>query len=1501
CGVCHELWPTTDSAPPDGQDFQCGRSVMEWDDPDAPMVAKFGSENGMIPGEVPQCLKDLTMVEAQMVARAHPVVKTYRKRGGQRHYEGHVISLSQDITELAMTLPWRPCTAEIPIVVVQPPDGGSWEGRQFTVSVSRVEAALAWLVAHNPAYAEVRVDIERIRDLGDGEVDVMDRFDTIPEDEEEEEEEEEGEQGEDGGRGPAEGERERDYQGEDSVRRALELLTRRGGDNSSSITYPRSEGPLREDTTPLLATMCFPTLFPDGHGDPFSGVRLRKVSVIDTLTHLMRFADMPAEGSGEAPRYRFASHRTFAYWCLNIRMRAQAKEQTRVFLSRNSEHVELPLGQVGAREIQQLVGSATRWTANVSGTDGYWLVRGGELEDAVDQLDCPSVFFTNSAADHHWRDMHRLFPQAGEEPAPGDPAAVRPLSERHRALIDNPHIADWWVWERMKIFNDVFLGADACDATWRWMRAEWQNRASLHVHGCWCAGVEPAPGLAALSRTYLRGFIERRSREAEGEGSRHADGELGVSDEEYEQAPQDIFGILGDMGFTATNPAASAENVPADEGARQRGRDELARDLRDFDWTDEQATRARYENLLNASMRHTNCGSYCLKDGRCRFGFPKERNEGFKIHAQPLVHPPTNRPEDWQVIVTPPNVSEAGVSDGYVNRHFVWQLLAWGGNVDASPIVDHGMAYMYMVKYATKGESRCREAQRLLTRLVRESGELEEGDENRLSLRQILRRVMQTCTTRRDMGAQEMMHLLMQTPSVNHDLEFVTASATAATSEVVATEAGGLRRVSDLIDGYAKRCDPATWARARDAPSGLDSMPYSEFASRYRLQRGGKIVALTSRNRVVSFRPFVSSSPRGPRYYEYCRNSLVKFRAWSGELWNGWGGEDGELATTDDPDARQRMIDTWQRAGGEQNDGDEDDGEEEDESFSEEDESFSDDGEEDNLDGIHGDGGPLREDEGFRRVWADGRDGAVVDWSNGQWAANAGKQQLAVDLVCERARVEIAFREAVARAPQGGPPPEDTRGEPLRLVMSGTAGTGKTVAIREMLRRVGQSRFLVLAPTGNAACALPGGQTIHSGLRIPVGPRRAAGADPSELSSRSLAALQSRLRLIDFILVDEFSMIGQALLGLMSVRGKQAARGRPGALCTLEGLVGGLNLILVGDPSQLPPVGEAPIWNPQPTSQGHTLEGYRVWLGLNAAVELTEVRRQEGEAQAGFRRVLSNVAEGCVTQADWEVLQPRMRGRVTAAAAATFQDAVHLYPTNDKADRRNWERLNSLQSPIARINAEHTIRGFTAASADRFRGLQPQLFLAVGARVFVNNNIWTSAGLANGAAGVVVHMHWAEGRAPPSVPDAVFVRMDNYSGPQYVDPPSVTMDGREVDLTNVVPIAPYEVVDDHPPPARRGDGQGSREPGQGPARCVRTQLPLAVAFAITIHKSQGQSLLRAVVDIGSSEKTDGQTFTALSRLRSVQGLLLEDADLDRFLRIGLTNSFEMRLRAIDRI
>lgn len=84
------------------------------------------------------------------------VMKIFHKPGGQRRFKGHVVSINQYITTLATDLPLRPLTTEIPILIIQPRNGGTWSGRQLLISVERVPPALAYLVANSPTYAGVR-------------------------------------------------------------------------------------------------------------------------------------------------------------------------------------------------------------------------------------------------------------------------------------------------------------------------------------------------------------------------------------------------------------------------------------------------------------------------------------------------------------------------------------------------------------------------------------------------------------------------------------------------------------------------------------------------------------------------------------------------------------------------------------------------------------------------------------------------------------------------------------------------------------------------------------------------------------------------------------------------------------------------------------------------------------------------------------------------------------------------------------------------------------------------------------------------------------------------------------------------------------------------------------------------------------------------------------------------------------------------------------------------
>ena len=190
-----------------------------------------------------------------------------------------------------------------------------------------------------------------------------------------------------------------------------------------------------------------------------------------------------------------------------------------------------------------------------------------------------------------------------------------------------------------------------------------------------------------------------------------------------------------------------------------------------------------------------------------------------------------------------------------------------------------------------------------------------------------------------------------------------------------------------------------------------------------------------------------------------------------------------------------------------------------------------------------------------------------------------------------------------------------------------------------------------------------------------------------------------------------------------------------------------------------------------------------------------------------------------------------------------FDEALRLFPTTSAVSEYNVTKLHSNDQPVAVIKAVHSGAGAIKASADDAGGLEPVVCLAHGARVMLTTNLWVQVGLVNGAMGTVVAICYDDaGESPPRLPVAVTVRFDSFSGPTLSD--------------GSVPITPLR-----------------RTWLSTDKTCSRLQLPLKFAWAVTIHKCQGMTLNKAVVDLGKKEFSAGLTFVACSRVRQLKDLL----------------------------
>lgn len=141
CNVCNEAWPLK-AKPKNYPDYTCSRCSR-----DKCVPKKFSSANSMIPSPVPKELQGLTQFEEMLIARVFPVMHVYTKpRGGQRAYKGHVLTLPQDVQQLADVLPR--CPKDLPVIIftVKGKDNCS---KDLIVRRKKVSDALMWLTGVN--------------------------------------------------------------------------------------------------------------------------------------------------------------------------------------------------------------------------------------------------------------------------------------------------------------------------------------------------------------------------------------------------------------------------------------------------------------------------------------------------------------------------------------------------------------------------------------------------------------------------------------------------------------------------------------------------------------------------------------------------------------------------------------------------------------------------------------------------------------------------------------------------------------------------------------------------------------------------------------------------------------------------------------------------------------------------------------------------------------------------------------------------------------------------------------------------------------------------------------------------------------------------------------------------------------------------------------------------------------------------------------------------------
>ena len=283
-------------------------------------------------------------------------------------------------------------------------------------------------------------------------------------------------------------------------------------------------------------------------------------------------------------------------------------------------------------------------------------------------------------------------------------------------------------------------------------------------------------------------------------------------------------------------------------------------------------------------------------------------------------------------------------------------------------------------------------------------------------------------------------------------------------------------------------------------------------------------------------------------------------------------------------------------------------------------------------------------------------------------------------------------------------------------------------------------------------------------------------------------------------------------------------------------------------------------------------QGYSVYTLFEDVVMLNVNVRQTGNnpAAESFRELLLRMRDGRITEEDWHRLQQRAPKNVNMDE---FKDAIRLFFDKNNVARYNYEKLKKLRNPIARISVVHSSTSAAAAKSDDAGGLQSEVFLARGATVMLTSNLWQEVGLCNGTVGTVKELLFHQDKPPPCLPIAVLVHFPRYKGPAFANDDPLS-----------VPIPPhrFEWQDDN-------------------KKLSRLQLPLRLCYSMTTHKSQGQTLNQAVIDIGKCERSAGCTFVATSRVRSLQYVVFQPMSLQRLQAIGKCKRLQERLTEEQRL
>ena len=395
------------------------------------------------------------------------------------------------------------------------------------------------------------------------------------------------------------------------------------------------------------------------------------------------------------------------------------------------------------------------------------------------------------------------------------------------------------------------------------------------------------------------------------------------------------------------------------------------------------------------------------------------------------------------------------------------------------------------------------------------------------------------------------------------------------------------------------------------------------------------------------------------------------------------------------------------------------------------------------------------------------------------------------------------------------------------VFLTGRAGSGKTTLVKEVIEQT-EKNCMVLAPTGVAAINA-GGVTIHSFFQLPttafvpneqtvnldIFSNRYTLRKQQKYSKEKRAIMQS----LDLLIIDEISMVRPDLLDAMDYMLRMVRKNRQP--------FGDLQVLMVGDLYQLPPVVKDHEWQVlQDFYKGPYFFNAQVWKETKMVpIELKKIYRQSNPE---FVSILNNIREGNVTATDIEKLNTRHIDQY-----ANPKDTITLTTHNASANKINADKMDALSNKKIKLTAE-----VDGKFAEHNFPCNEILVLKKGAQVmFIKND--KDKRYFNGRLAEVISYDSTE--------EEIKVKCKDDGTTLWIQ--KVEWENVTYSMNETTEQIEKEVV-------------GSFK-----------QFPFRLAWAVTVHKSQGLTLQEVVLDLSRSFAA-GQTYVGLSRCVALEGIVL---------------------------